>query len=568
MPSNTGNLRKETLSRLLTAAAGLASEFDSYKEAGTKVLAILQGNNQNEILEELAGYLPIGHDTASICEDPIIKVLDLAISIIPRTHGQIIPEKVSSYEPVIATVGGIAPGKSASITRRDNAEESSSPAPPRSVQQSRRWSDWDEDDEDDWMPSILEDSKSAPSISSLEPASETVPGPAVVMAHKGPADYELAAEMAQELAPWGGNDDEDEYSSSRPLVNTAEYSRIVPEVSQELNEAAASDIMYACTKSDDYEVHPFSSRPLPSSHIQSSKFLGHWIDNWGIYHKYFGEDTNVWNGTEWVAQEGYYWDRHPLTPQMSAYERLTMNKNSVSISTRAAVPGRRTSTARDCVRRVGLVDKSGVVGQNMTQEVDRQHKAVSVRLAEAQENPLDMHEGANTVQTACSSLTAEEAEKEKDIQISQTHEVENTWTDSGIIIASGLVPSASPEQEAQEQPICHEKYGAERSVPLALTGTSFLNNVDSPIEDSFSTAMSPAPACAAVVVPAATFPEPAPAPMTALEFLISRGLYRDRNGHSPQSTSPPIKKPRKPFRLRDLRPSWMLKLKIPVKFSS
>ncbi|KAF3938821.1 hypothetical protein ABW19_dt0204952 [Dactylella cylindrospora] len=287
-PNNIAEARKAALYRLLNAAAGLAGGFESGRQAAATLRTWL---DQGEVVDELVNQLPNGPNDASDLnvEDPVVTVLELVTSIIPKTEPtvEMAPEDLANYEPAVETAQELAP-------------------------QSDRWADFEDDD--DWVPEILaESSKKSAAVTTSE----------------GPASYEPAVVMAQGLAPHGSGSemirDSIDHTSLEPAV------AMVPEPAFETAHRSPAEFEPAVEMADDSASwgSSFQVVPLPASEVQNPDFMGYWLDEQGYKHCYLGQDNWV-ETEEWGYKEGYYWDRHPFTPKISAYERTLLPLNSVA----------------------------------------------------------------------------------------------------------------------------------------------------------------------------------------------------------------------------------------------
>ncbi|KAF3909745.1 hypothetical protein AA313_de0209748 [Arthrobotrys entomopaga] len=239
---------------------------------------------------------------------------------------------------------------------------------------STRWEDWDDDD-DEWVPGIL---KVTPSTSRVTHSLVTRPwvthnnttselDHALVpeLTHQGDADDE-------KLSPGGGDEEdilegedsyeeEEEYNTAEEefgsqFLSADEYDDeyedeyyTYGEEDADVGEYYHDDSQVPDNYDEDYEfeeegdntsqITTSSYRSLTADEIRDPNFVSYWQDNFGQIQKFFGQPGEFWDGSQWVYKDGFFYDRHPFTPQMSKYERLTMNFNSITMGNGGA-PGR------------------------------------------------------------------------------------------------------------------------------------------------------------------------------------------------------------------------------------
>ncbi|KAJ6256786.1 hypothetical protein Dda_8653 [Drechslerella dactyloides] len=505
-PMNTVQARKAALARFLQVAAGLASSFETGKQAASTLKEWL---DQDELLDELVNSLPSGNDVSGHSDDPVVTVLDIVRSIIPAFQ-----EHTSDSTPSrAASPESLADDEPAVETVQASASQASS----------TRWADYD--DEEDYIPDILQPTAMEPAAvmapggpagddpavvtarssalpadgphTSLELAAEKVPELAAVIAHRDPADYEPAAEMALGSAPWGSgrqtptheerdmddeeNDDDDDQGMGEEEVEDCEPSSFPP-----------------------YE-YPHASE------IQDASFTGYWLDDSDDRHCYLGENDYLVNDYGECVKEGYFWDRHPFTAPMSAYEQLTLAHNSVSIGTpgellsRRTVPGNGLTTRRD--EFPGLKG----IGERM------RAKFAAAAANGPQQTSTCRPETVVPVDMPCATTAVIEEDKEAE---STEKTKEGKPCDE---VEVGVVEMTAPPPDASGSSDSHDTSSA------SLTDTT-----------------PPTTATPTLPTPMST-----PAPMTPLEFLISRGLHLDRLGPGPP--------PRKKGRIWERRHSWVAK---------
>ncbi|KAF3909286.1 hypothetical protein ABW20_dc0107548 [Dactylellina cionopaga] len=595
--------RSAALSRLLKAAAGLATQFETSKQAAAKVIEWM---NQDQMVKGLVGLLPTG-GVSGLLEDPVVTILDVVTSIIPGSEEHVAKIVLEPTYNTTKCEWSTTQKPTHQTEPVDDIHEDRFQEAPRAAVKSTRWSDWDDDEEEEWVPEIPQAPTQSPTTS-LGPTVKTVPEPTAGTAHKCFDIDESTVETTQEENTWRGSHHDENRDPSTPQLQTKSpaHSCFVPEVSEFLNEAAEDDF-YAEYDNNVSNYSTSSCISLRSSEIQNPAFQGSWEDDYGRDFHYFGHGSggNVWNKYkgEWEYKEGYYWDRHPFTPQMSAFERLTIGFDGVSVKAPVGLPGRRifavnrSTTAEIGERMRAKVAEWSAAGMppTGTQETSRSHQIVDSRVDTAV--PLIACSVTTTVTTATTITKAgkvDESEEQALSEVKLEHEAGEAGTEAalpdvsepshdqplskevdsdkeaeeaGIMVALPNV-SESPQIQRPAKEDDTKKQVVENDI-LALPNTNTCVSFSSKDDSAMDTSLPVPTDTSDTTTPPPSPPAPSkPAPMTSLELLISRGLYRDSNGVGPPSPPPPplplAKEPKK-FRLRDLKPSWASKLESPVK---
>ncbi|EWC44698.1 hypothetical protein DRE_06594 [Drechslerella stenobrocha 248] len=435
--------RKAALVRFLRAAAGLASSFESAKQAAS---TLNQWLDQDQVVSELASFLPAGNDVSGHSDDPIVKVLDIVMSIIP------------------AAPGGPVDNESAV----EKAQEST-------LQRSSRWADWDDEVEDDWVPDILQQALPQATTSSKP-------------------TYEEASEPAAGIG--------------RTL------SRCTSSVT-DLTEAGEGETQPTEDDSSDYVGASDCPR---AGEVQDPEFQGYWIDDCGKFQCYVGGE-GLFDGEE-LVKEGYFWDRHPFTPAMSAYERMTLAYNSVSFGTPTELRRYRGIPRNMAIPSGGLLDMVST-GERMRAKIGV--VAASVGAQEASQ----CDRGSTPISTE--RAEAPTGTKNKDEVSTGAINKYRTPTDT----------TKENETASTIKEDAHHQVGE----AVDLTNSSLNTFLTTPREMPISTST---------------------ARTSTLEFLISRGLHRDGPGTSPPKPEPTAKRPTRK-RIRDVGLSWVAKWRSPGK---
>ncbi|KAK6347259.1 hypothetical protein TWF696_007331 [Orbilia brochopaga] len=498
---NITQARKIALAQFLKAAAGLASDFETGKTAATTILEWLT-RDQDELLDELVGLLPKG-DVEGL-EDPVVKVLDIVRSIIPASDisTPVQEAREAADDELVATT----------------ASHSSAP------QASTRWADYD-DDEEEYVPEILRSTAEQPAVvmaggragdepavataqdpalpadgrwmegrntscGPLELAVEKVPELAVAMAHGDLAGCEPAVVVAPESAPLGVSrclsrlghrdeededeyDDEDDGDDGMGVEEGDEQSRFPPYMHSNDSQLSLG------SSYPEAERHPYASE------IQDPGFRGYWIDECGNRRCYVGDGEYLVDEHGEYVKEGYYWDRHPFTPPMSVYERMTLANDAEAVGT----PGELR-----CKRAGNKMFKPNIkaIGERMR-----------AKIALAGKDSQLASVGVVDIPSIATTSTTEVAAGAVDVKQEQSAEK----------------PEEQPSNEVEAGAIL-------MTPPPEASGSSDSNGASSASLE-------------ATTPPTTATPTP---PMTPLEFLISRGLYRDKLGTGPPLPPPPAKR--------------------------
>ncbi|KAK6333100.1 hypothetical protein TWF718_010923 [Orbilia javanica] len=221
------------------------------------------------------------------------------------------------------------------------------------------------------------------------------------------------------------------------------------------------------------------------------------------------------NGQSRWLNDSYYWARHPMTVPLSKYELLTSEFNSIAPNpTRRGGPSMgKAEWARGATTRE--------LGPPVVASSDTPPTEMPTGHGEADEGP------ANEV--ACA---AEEAE-----QVGGKISEEAIPADSEVVgVSVNHQDVSGPSELVPTPPVLLPPQ------PTAIAAAATDTDAD------------------AADIPSPRPPE-GPVLMTPLEFLISRGLYRDRPPPPRQKNAEgPVKS-----RLQGLRPSWASKLRSPVR---
>ncbi|KAK6527168.1 hypothetical protein TWF281_010361 [Arthrobotrys megalospora] len=260
----------------------------------------------------------------------------------------------------------------------------------------------------------------------------------------------------------------------------------------------------------------------PQEWIQDPYFEGYWRDKTtNKVHLYCQSPLALSIRSDGQAKwltDNYFWARHPLTVPMSKYECLTSEFNSIAPAS---------------------VRRGGPLAANTTQKAQRACEVVRPRAlcipGAKTHNILSVDECAIPAEASNVTMPTTSAIEEEKERTEEGVDNQVTLGDSeGVDVKVTLLDVAGSLSETYET-----QREQEAELPDVKTA---LHEALGSSEGSFSEASLPTPVLLQISPTTTDIPSTqtrGSAPITPLEFLISRGLYKDRHGVDPSPSSSP-----------------------------